>query len=505
MLRMSILEKYIDRIFAYCVRRTNDIEDAKDLSQDIICEILRTAEHTEILNFDAWLWKVAHNRYVKYLNGKKKVHISIYESGLIDTLVDTNDAEDNREEYQAVFSALHSIAKSHRDLLVDRYVNELTCTELAQKYGLPEGTVKTRLHYGRQKLRERWQQSMETKRVYEKINWFVSGNGDVDVSYIQRQIPRAIVTACYERALSVEEISAATGMPCLYVEDELPNLLKGEILSEHSGKYISNIIIHSEETTAEIERMLLQKAGALAEATGQMLTAHMRELRDIGFYGSEFPDERLWWSIIPVLWREACEQARQTHGRTSRCAYPPRLDGGKGWIFANVARGEGHKYFSGCNGYFLDSSKFYYYWSSKYFSEELNMFLYKLERCEICSPEFSHCGFDELLTAECVKYGLVKSGAWAVPVFTAEQYEKFKKLITEIAKPLSDMIYPQVEEIYGLMCRATPKHLHAQIRGVFGAELNSIIAMICDEMEARNMLEAPSGEYFTGQIILCLE
>ncbi|MDD6188477.1 MAG: sigma-70 family RNA polymerase sigma factor [Clostridiales bacterium] len=501
---ISELEKQIDSIFAYCIRRTKDIEDAKDLSQDIVCEILRSAGSTEIVNFEAWIWKIAHNRYVKYLNGKKKSYISIYESGLIDTLVGVDCSEDHGDEYQAVFVALHSIAQAHRALLVDRYVNELTCAELAEKYGLPEGTVKTRLHYGRQKLKERWQQTMETKRIYEKRNWFVSGNGDVDVSYIGRQLPRAIVTACYERPLSIEEISEATGIPCMYVEDEIPSLLKGEIISERSGKYLANIIVHGEKTTSEIENILMNRAGALADATAQTLAAYMPEIRNIGFHGCSFPDGRLWWSIIPMLWREACEQARQKHGVTARCSYPPRLDGGKGWIFANVAQNEEHKYFSGCNGYFLDSSKFYYYWSSKYFAEELNMFLYKLENHEICSAEFEKCGFDELLTAECIKYGLVKNNAWAVPVFTADQYEKFERLIAEIAKPLSSMIYPQVEEIYKLMRRATPKHLHEQIRGVFGAELNSIIAMICDELEARDMLEAPGEEFFTGQIVLTL-
>ena len=498
------IEKYVDSIFAYCLKRTNSIDDAQDLSQDIICEALRTATH-EIKSFEAWLWKIAHNRYVKYLNGRKRRHISIYENGLIDTLTDGGEEIDRTEECHAAFIALHSIAKSHRDLLVDRYVHEFTYAELSKKYGLPEGTVKTRLHYGKKKLKERWQLIMEANRVYEKINWFISGNGDVDVSYIERQIPRAIVTACYEKAQSIEEISSATGIPCMYVEDELPKLLKGEILIERTGKYISNMIIHSAETTAEIERSLLKNAGALADMTAQTLTAHMRELCGIGFYGCDFAAARLWWFMIPILWREACEQARQKHGDTARCAYPPRLDGGKGWIFANVARSESHKYFSGCNGYFLDSSKFYYYWSSKYFSEELNTFLYKLESRKIADTEFDKCGFDDVLTAECIKYNLVRNNRWSIPVFTKEQYEKFVALIKTISEPLSREVYPLVESVYDIMRRSIPKHLHEQIKGVFGAEINSVIAMICDVLEENARLERPQEDPFTGQIMLVLQ
>ena len=200
-MNIEVVEKYADRIFAYCVKRTNNFDDAQDLSQEIICEVLRAIEHTEINNLDAWIWKVAHNRYVKYLNGKKIRHISIYENGLIDTLVDRSHSQDLTDDCQAVFTALHGIAKNHRDLLVDRYVNELTYAELSEKYSLPEGTVKTRLHYGRKKLKERWRQSMEINRIYDRLNWFISGNGNVDVSYIDRQVPRAI-WAQFHRALS---------------------------------------------------------------------------------------------------------------------------------------------------------------------------------------------------------------------------------------------------------------------------------------------------------------
>lgn len=504
-MNIEFIENYVDRIFAYCIKRTNKLEDAQDLSQEIICEVLRATEHTDIKNYDAWIWKIAHNRYVKYLNGKKIRQISIYENGLIDTLIEEAEGTDLGPEHQAVFAALHSIAKNHRDLLVDRYVNELTYAELSEKYGLPEGTVKTRLHYGRKKLRERWQQSMETKRIYERLNWFISGNGNVDVSYIERQLPRAIVSACYEKAMSIEAISDATGIPCMYVEDEIPALLHGEILCESSGKYISNIIIHSEKTTNDIEGLLFKASGHFADKTTAILGEYMPQLRAIGFYGSDFSENRLWWSIIPVVWREACEQARKRHGITERGAFPPRLDGGNGWVIVNEIGSEQHRYFSGCNGYFLEKSKFYYYWSSKYFSEELNSFLYKLESRKIADTEFDKCGFDDVLTAECIKYNLVKNNRWSIPVFTKEQYEKFVALIKTISEPLSREVYPLVESVYDIMRRSIPKHLHEQIKGVFGAEINSVIAMICDVLEENARLERPQEDPFTGQIMLVLQ
>ena len=91
------VEKYVNSIFAYCIKRTRNLDDAEDLTQDIICEVLRAAAQTEIKTFDAWLWKVAHNRYARYLNGKKHQYISIYENGLIDMVAEEVPADSSLE------------------------------------------------------------------------------------------------------------------------------------------------------------------------------------------------------------------------------------------------------------------------------------------------------------------------------------------------------------------------------------------------------------------------
>ena len=128
-----------------------------------------------------------------------------------------------------------------------------------------------------------------------------------------------------------------------------------------------------------------------------------------------------------------------------------------------------------------------------------------MESRKIADTEFDKCGFDDVLTAECIKYNLVKNNRWSIPVFTKEQYEKFVALIKTISEPLSREVYPLVESVYDIMRRSIPKHLHEQIKGVFGAEINSVIAMICDVLEENARLERPQEDPFTGQIMLVLQ
>ena len=497
----SVISEYAGDIFGYCIKRLNNIEDAKDLSQEILLEALAGLEKGNITNLRSWIWKVAHNRLARFISKNKYPVISLDEGGFIEAFVCENDGcdEENAEEHSAVFNAVQSIAEAHRTVIIDYYVSGLSCGQIAKKYSLSLNTVKTRLYYGREKMKKRWQAKMNQNHIYEKIPFFICGNGFVDPHrYLTRQIARAITVSCYEKAIDVEEISLKTGIPCIYIEDEIPQLLKGEILSCEGKKYLTNIIIHSSRFVAKAEAELRHYSKEIAAVSTDILDQYDGKIRDIGFYGNAWKKEKLWWFLLPILIKEACEEARRQNGRTARCGFPLRKDGGKGWIF--VSEEGSRRYFSGCNGYWRENGIFTYYWSQKYFSEEINNCLLRLEdmnSLEDLEPE---------RLAEGIKYGLISHDkgtyTWNIAVFTKDQMESLNKLKRIMAGPLSLKLLPLVDKLSSFMYADTPKRLQSQIKGVFGAELNSVIAMVCDDLEEEGKLESPECEYFTSQILL---
>ncbi len=494
------LEAYAPKVFGYCIKRLSNIEDAKDLTQEILLEVFVGMRRGNIQNIDAWVWKVAHNRYARFIAAPRPVFAQLEENLPAAGLPQPN------EQIAAVFRAVHSLAASHRDILVDCYIHRLPYEQIASKYGLPVNTVKTRLFYGKQKLKERWHIHMEQQKIYGSVRWFISGNGDVDPhKYLARQIARAIVTACYQKGLEVEELSLATGLPCLYIEDELPMLLQGEILKKQGEKYRGNIIVFSQTLSKSIETLLLQHSQALAEDTALILRQFDSPLRQVGFHGSIWPMERLGWVLIPMLLRRACEDARQLHGKAARGAFPLRKDGGKGWIFVNEAPDEAHRYFSGCNGYWRDAAQLTYYWSSKYNNEALNHYLYRLEDV----PRLDEAGaLDAELLAQGIRLHVIEKTAdgfaWNIPVFTSDQRMQLDSLLPEMAASLARQILPLVQSIYALMVEDIPKHLQDQLGGVFGAELNAIIAMVCECLEPQNLLAPPVDDFAASQVLMTL-
>jgi RNA polymerase sigma-70 factor (ECF subfamily) len=57
------------------------------------------------------------------------------------------------EAERRIWQAVATLDEKHRLAVILRYVNELTADEIAQALGVSEGTVYSRLHYARQKLR----------------------------------------------------------------------------------------------------------------------------------------------------------------------------------------------------------------------------------------------------------------------------------------------------------------------------------------------------------------
>ena len=175
---------YIEPIFRFCCKRLSNRYDAEDLAGEIICYVLDGMRRYKIESFDAWVWRIAHNRYARFVDAQNKaqtvlagddVFRNIAASDLWDEdfyIVNPYDAEEeaNRHEYEAAFRYLHTLSSEYRNIFVDYYIGEMSVRALSMKYSLPETTVKWRLNAGRQKIRKRiGENSMD--KVYSRVNW----------------------------------------------------------------------------------------------------------------------------------------------------------------------------------------------------------------------------------------------------------------------------------------------------------------------------------------------
>ena len=70
---------YFDKILGFCCLRMNTREEAEDLAQDIVLELLKILRRGQTIDsLGAFCWRVSNNLFLKRLRQKKTVwHIAV--------------------------------------------------------------------------------------------------------------------------------------------------------------------------------------------------------------------------------------------------------------------------------------------------------------------------------------------------------------------------------------------------------------------------------------------
>ena len=131
-------------------RYASNRSEAEDIAQDALLRAwrrratLRNAERR-----DQWLATIVRNEAFR-THARTRPDLS-------ESIEYLEGAEDDRMvetvEHADLQAALGRLSERDRRLLAMRYVEDLTQASIARRLGIPEGTVKVRLHRARNKLR----------------------------------------------------------------------------------------------------------------------------------------------------------------------------------------------------------------------------------------------------------------------------------------------------------------------------------------------------------------
>ena len=221
------------------------------------------------------------------------------------------------------------------------------------------------------------------EKVYKRINWETTCcNGAMNSNkYLHSQIARAICQAAYQKPLTVEEISISTGIPALYIEDELPRLEYGDAVCKIRNKYATNFIIFSLQDRKNIESISEPLVREIADKLAGLLEKGAETVSGMGFYGHDFGMERLGYILIPYILRRKITFLKSKRLHLEDGPFPPRKDGGYGWFLVEETADENEnsaEYDTRCNVAGDDSgsrneilSHIYYYWIAKYYDDDI--------------------------------------------------------------------------------------------------------------------------------------
>jgi RNA polymerase sigma-70 factor (ECF subfamily) len=149
----ELIARYQQRLRYYLQKMLFDVGDADDVLQEVWFDVFRAITRlAEPGAFRAWLYSIARGRAAKTFR-KRRLVFQALDDGALDELADDQEAF-AADEAEQVHAKLDLLPAAQREVLVLRYIEDMSYDEIAGIINCQVGTVRSRLHYGKRGLRE---------------------------------------------------------------------------------------------------------------------------------------------------------------------------------------------------------------------------------------------------------------------------------------------------------------------------------------------------------------
>ncbi len=472
-------------IFSYCMAKTPTREEAEDLSQDILCELIKSAENIrDDRAFYAFMWGVAGNVYKQWY--RKKLKNNTCE--LTDDIPAEDDfTEDDGSDIYLLRRELALLSEKYRRTTVLYYIEGQSCSEISSALATSESMVKYLLFKSRKILKE----GMNMERTLGELSYnpktlipMYSGQGPNRFwDFMQSKIRQNIVSACYNDALTVQQISLETGIPLPYLDDEIKALEDKQIIIREGTHYKANVIVITSECADEIERAVTKYHEQIADKMMAFISDKLNDYKNLDFVGRDFSDNTLRWQLATVFFRTIIGLYCHTTSEASKTAW-----GESAYLWFVEKLNEKH-IFNICDVdsnhrdrlYFLD------YWKDGKGKGDHHDF-YGKERyinifCDICrGGKLNFSEYDLEVVAEMIKKGYVikenETYRATVPIYTYEQYIAVVDVVRAfISNELISIIQALDHSAVQILSAHTPRHLQDQVAEI--AAMDKFVNAVC--------------------------
>jgi RNA polymerase sigma-70 factor (ECF subfamily) len=164
----AIVRQYRRKVFNLAYKFVGRHDQAEDLTQDVFLKLYKSLDTFDRrANFQTWLISVSRNLCIDHYRSVRK------ERELTNRDVDPADLTrpaternvqavlEQRDGAQLLRLALDRLPPALRTAVLLRDIQELSYHEIAERLGLPEGTVKSRINRGRTELARQFRRLRE--------------------------------------------------------------------------------------------------------------------------------------------------------------------------------------------------------------------------------------------------------------------------------------------------------------------------------------------------------
>ncbi|MBN1641884.1 MAG: sigma-70 family RNA polymerase sigma factor [Anaerolineae bacterium] len=154
-----LYERYVDKIYNYVYYRTGNHHDAEDLTARTFYQALRHV-HRYVdrgLPFSAWLYRIAHNLVANWHRDRsRRQMIALDEIALLSGRPHPEDSLQVEDDQRQLLRLIRHMPGDRQQLLILKFVEQMSNREIAQIMGRTEGAIKSLYHRTLLALRDAW-------------------------------------------------------------------------------------------------------------------------------------------------------------------------------------------------------------------------------------------------------------------------------------------------------------------------------------------------------------
>ena len=150
----KVMEQETRKLFCYACCCLGDVEEAKDVLQDIFLNLCKSPEViVNIRDLKCYIFRCLFNHCNTLVQRKNRLRILNIDSKEVAEIEDPK-SNDFEQEYIFINGLLNTIPQEQSEVIRLHIHGEKTFREISEIIGVPEASVKSRYRYGIEKLRK---------------------------------------------------------------------------------------------------------------------------------------------------------------------------------------------------------------------------------------------------------------------------------------------------------------------------------------------------------------
>ena len=146
----SLYEHYVDRIFNYVYYRTGNIHDAEDLTARVFYRAMNNVQRyiDRGVPFSAWLYRIAHNLIANWHRDRSRhLEIPLDDAPTLHYKGEPPEvALMQGQDQDALLKLIRLLPAERQHLLILKFVEHMSNTEIGEIMNRSEGAVKSLYH-----------------------------------------------------------------------------------------------------------------------------------------------------------------------------------------------------------------------------------------------------------------------------------------------------------------------------------------------------------------------